>query len=226
MPPCMVTRTDPGLSLHDYLGRRILERLTVRRGMRVLEVCHPSHVIPIPPLDGAEWHVADICAIPHDTVGFDVVLCGFGIHHARDMTATSRRLWQLVRPAGQLLIATWSQQLFEPADAAFWETVRHVEPSLGTPFNPWDAIDTPERLVDMLAAAGIPGGQVAEEPYLHPLKEAEEWWEIVMHSHYRAIVEQLAPFAREAVELLTVRHLTEREIDWINAGALFALARK
>ena len=226
MPPCMVTNTDPALSFHEYFARRIVDRLAVRPGMRVLEVYRPSEAIRIPPVPNAEWHVADISDLPTDPASFDVVVCGFGIHHARDMTATSRRLWQLVRPAGQLLIATWSAQLFEPANAAFRETVRHVRPSLCGPFNPWDAIDTPELLVDMLAAAGIPAGQVAEEPYAHPLPDPGDWWEIVMNSHYRAIVEQLTPLERDAVELLTLRHVTEREIEWINAGALFALARK
>jgi SAM-dependent methyltransferase len=226
MPPCVLTKTDPAVSFHAYFGQRIVDRLSVRSGMRVLEVRRPSDAIRIPPVPNVEWHVADISALPHGPDRFDVVVCGFGIYHARDMTATSRRLWQLVRPGGQLLIATWSEQLFEPANAAFWETVRHVRPSLRGPFNPWDAIDTPDHLVDMLAAAGIPGGQVAEEAYAHPVPEPEDWWEIVMTSHYREIVEQLAPFEREAVELLTLRHVTEREIEWVNAGALFALARK
>lgn len=226
MPPCMVTNTDPALSFHDYFGRRIVDRLALRPAMRVLEVCRPSDAIRIPTTPGIEWQVADIAALPDNRASFDVVVCGFGIYHARDMTATTGRLWQLVRPGGQLLIATWSEQLFEPANAAFWETVRHVRPSLWGPFNPWDAIDTPELLVDMLAAAGVPSGQVAEEPYTHPLAGPEEWWEIVMNSHYRTIVEQLAPFERDAVELLTLRHVAEREIAWINAAALFALARK
>ena len=226
MPPCMVTNTDPALSLHDYFGRRIVDRLAMRPGARVLEVSHRSAAIAIPPVADAAWQNADISLLPSEVAAFDVVICAFAIHHARDMTATTRRLWQLVRPGGKLLIATWSAQLFEPANAAFWETVRYVRPSLWEPFKAWDAIDTPELLVDMLAAAGIPAGQVAEEPYAHPLTAPEDWRAIVMNSHYRRIVDQLAPFEREAVELLTLRHLAEREIEWVNAGALFALARK
>jgi SAM-dependent methyltransferase len=226
MPSCMLTHTDSALSFREYFGGRIASRLALRSGMRVLEVCHGSDVVRIPPLPRIERFVVDLSTLPDDEAGFDAVVCGFGIHHARDMAATSRRLWHLVRPGGQLLIATWSEHLFEPANAAFWETVRHVRPSFWPPFTPWDAIDTPDGLVDMLAAAGIPAGQVGEEPYSQPVLEPEDWWEIVMNSHYRAIVDQLAPLERDAVELLTLRHVTEREIEWINAGALFALARK
>jgi hypothetical protein len=47
-----------------------------------------------------------------------------------------------------------------------------------------------------------------------------------MNSRNRAIVEQLASFQRDAVDLLTLRYVTEREIQWIDAVALFALPRK
>lgn len=226
MPPSMLTSMDSALAFRDYFGVRVVDRLRLRAGMRVLDVCRRADSVRIPPLADVEWHNADLTALPADITRFDAVVCGFGIHQARDMTAMTRRLWQLVRPGGQLLIATWSADLFEPANAVFWDTVRHVRPSLWGPFNPWDAIDTADHLVDMLAAAGIPSGQVAEEHYEHRLAEPEDWWTIVMHSHYRGVVDQLAPTERDAVELLTLRRVTECGIEWINAGALFGIARK
>jgi SAM-dependent methyltransferase len=205
---------------------RTIDRLALRPDMRALEACGPSDGIRIPRPANVEWKVADICALPNEQARFDVVVSAFSIHHASDMTATSRQLWELVRAGGRLLVGTWSERLFEPANAVFWDTVRHVRPSLWRPFHPWNAIDTPELLVDMLAAAGISGGQVAEELYAHPLSEPEDWWTIVMDSHYRRVVDQLAPYERDAVELLTLRQVTERQIEWINTGALFAVARK
>jgi SAM-dependent methyltransferase len=222
----MLTSMDPALAFRDYFGLRIVDRLRLRAGMRVLEVCRRSDAVRMPPLAELEWHHADVASLPADRPGFDAVVCGFGIHHAPDMTAMTRQLWQLVRPGGQLLMATWSADLFEPASTVFWDTVRHVRPSLRGPFNPWEAIDTPELLVDMLAAAGIPCGQVLEEPYEQRLGNPGDWWTIVMESQYRCVVDQLAPHEREAVELLTLRRITEQGIEWINAGALFGLARK
>jgi SAM-dependent methyltransferase len=226
MPPSTLRNTDTALSFREYFGLRTINRLALRPGMRALQASGPSDGIRIPRPANVEWELADIRALPNGHARFDVVVSAFSIHHASDMTATSRRLWELVRAGGRLLVATWSERLFEPANAVFWDTVHHVRPSLWQPFQPWNAIDTPELLADMLEAAGIPGGQVAEERYAHRLSEPEDWWTIVMNSHYRRVVDQLAPYERDAVELLTLRHVTERQIERITAGALFAVARK
>src|SRR5688572_26207031 len=103
MPPSMFTSMDPALAFRDYFGLRMVDRLKLRAGMRVLDVCRRPDSVRIPPLAEIEWHHADVAALPADAAAFDAVVCGFGIHHARDMTAMTRRLWQLVRPGGQLL---------------------------------------------------------------------------------------------------------------------------
>jgi hypothetical protein len=87
-------------------------------------------------------------------------------------------------------------------------------------------VGTPERLADLLASAGVPGGAVSDEPYEHPLLRAEDWWTIVLGTHYREVVDELAPVERDVVQALTLKPLAERRVEWINASALFATARK
>jgi SAM-dependent methyltransferase len=226
MHPCVAGPTDPALSFRDYLGLRIVEHLALRPGMHVLDACHVVGGVRVPPVRNAQWHHASLTTLPHAADEFDVVMCAFGIFTADDMTAATRRLWALVRPGGRLLIATWSERLFEPANSAFWDAVRQVRPSLVAARNAWDAVATPESLADVLAAAGIPAGEIKEERYEHPLPSPRDWWTIVLGTHYRTVVEQLAPVERNLVEVLTRREIVGCGVEWINASALFAVARK
>jgi ubiquinone/menaquinone biosynthesis C-methylase UbiE len=249
--------TNPALSFGDYFGLRIIERLALRPGAQVLDVCCGAGAVAIPAaaavgrrgrvvgvdiadrllnegkrraaeahLENITWRIGDLAELPFCPASFDAVVCAFGIYYASDMRATTRRLWALVRPGGKLLIATWAERLFEPANAAFWNALKKVQPSLFCPANPWDSIAGSEAFADMLLTAGIPGGSVSEEPYEHPLLRPEDWWTIMQGSHYRAVIDALTPPARERVAALTLRPLMEERIEWINASALFALARK
>jgi len=249
--------TNPALSFSDYFGLRTIERLALRPGAHVLDVCCGAGAVAIPAaaavgrrgrvvgvdvadqllvegkrraseshLDNITWRIGDLAELPFCPASFDAVVCAFGIYYASDMQETTRRLWELVRPGGKLMITTWAERLFEPANAAFWNAIRKVQPSLFCPANPWDSIAAPEAFADMLAGAGIPGGSVSEEPYEHPLLRPEDWWTIMQGSHYRAVIDGLTSLERERVAALTLRPLTEQRVEWINASALFALARK
>jgi ubiquinone/menaquinone biosynthesis C-methylase UbiE len=249
--------TDPALSFTDYFGSRIIERLALRPGAQVLDVCCGAGAVAIPAaaavgrrghvvgVDSAErllqearrraaeahlanitWRADDLSHLSFRDASFDAVVCAFGIYYAPDVKSAAERLWNLVRPGGRLLIASWGERLFEPANSAFWDAVRKVRPALCRASNQWDAVGTPERLADLLASAGVPGGSISDEPYEHPLLRAEDWWTIVLGTHYREVVDELAPVERDVVQALTLKPLAERRVEWINASALFATARK
>ena len=249
--------TDPALSFRNYFAARILERLGLRPGARLLDVCCGAGAVALPAaaavgprghvvaMDFAEamlrrgarraaaagvpniaWQVGELEALPFAPATFDAVVCAFGLHYAADMRAATRGLWQLVRPGGKLLVATWGDHLFEPADAAFWDALRRVRPSLVATSNPWDPIGTPEALADMVASAGVPAVAVVQAPYRHLLLQPDDWWHIVLGTHYRAAVDALAPMERDLVEVLTLRPLQEGRIERIRADALFAVASR
>lgn len=249
--------TDPALSFRDYFASRILERLGLRPGARLLDVCCGAGAVALPAaaaagprghvvaMDFAEamlrrgaaraaaagvpnitWQVGELEALPFGPATFDAVVCAFGLHYAADMRAATRALWQLVRPGGTLLIATWAEHLFEPADAAFWDAVRRVRPSIVGTSTPWEPIDTPEALADMVASAGVPGGSFLRAPYWHLLLRPDDWWHIVLGTHYRAVVDALTPTERDLVEVLTLRPIHEGRIERIRADALFAVASR
>jgi SAM-dependent methyltransferase len=163
--------------------------------------------------------------LPADAT-FDAVVCVFGIFFVGDMAEGVRQLWRRVVPGGQLAITTWGPRLFEPANSAFWSAVRAERPDLYKGFNPWDAITTPEGLAALLAVAEVPDARIVAEPGTHPLDAPGAAWSLVMGSGYRGTLEQLNSAERARVETRYLRAIAEQRIAEIEAGVMYALARR
>ena len=122
---------------------------------------------------------------------FDAVVCVFGIFFVPDMAKAVSELWSRIRPGGKLAVTTWGPNFCEPANDAFWRSIKDVRPDLYKGFNPWDRIDNPASLRKVLDEAGVASPKIIPENRLHPIKSAEDWWTIVLGSGYRGTIEQL-----------------------------------
>ena len=60
----------------------------------------------------------------------DAVVCVFGIFFVPDMANAVSELWSRVRPGGKLAVTTWGPKFCEPANAAFWSSIKDVRPDL------------------------------------------------------------------------------------------------
>ena len=144
-------------------------------------------------LGNIEFRTEDMLALGYPGACFDVVVCVFGIFFVPDMVGATKELWRMLRPGGRLVITTWGPDLFEPANSAFWETIRAERPDLMKGFNPWERISTPAGLREMLSEAGIQKAEIVAEAGSHPLSSPEDWWLVAMGSGYRGTLAQLDP---------------------------------
>mgnify|MGYP006283568419 FL=1 len=177
-------------------------------------------------LTQAVFQCEDMLAIePRDAV-FDAVVCVFGIFFVPDMEGAVRELWARVKPGGVLAITTWGPDFFEPANDAFWESIRQVAPSAHKAFNPWDRISTPSSLLTMLEASGVKGITIDEEQYIHRISRPEDWWTTVMGSGYRGTIEKLNPESQQKVRELNLKFIENAGVEGIQANVIYAIARK
>jgi len=232
-------------------GQRTVERLGLRNGARVLDVCCGSGASALPAaeavgpdgfvlgvdlaedllalarrkaahLRNVEFRRGDMLDLPPGE--FDAVVCVFGIFFVPDIAAAVRSLRGRVRPGGQLAITTWGPRYLEPASSVFWDSVRAVRPDLYKGFTPWDRINDPESLRAVLAEGGVEGAEIVAEPGWHPIPSPEAWWAAVMGSGYRGTVDQLDAGDFERVRAANYAFIRESGITAGEANVVYAVA--
>jgi ubiquinone/menaquinone biosynthesis C-methylase UbiE len=243
------------LSFWNYFGRRTIELLSLPIGARALDVCCGAGASALPAaefvgpsgkviavdisqkllelartkatgLTNIEFELGDMLALRFSNESFDAVVCVFGIFFVPDMEMAVRELWRCVRPGGQLAVTTWGPNFFEPANSAFWRSIKKVRADLHKSFHPWDRINNPESLEKILKQGGVELPKVIAEHHLHPIKSAEDWWTITLGSGYRATIEQLSQSERERVKEANLAFVRDEKISSIEANVLYALATK
>jgi len=177
-------------------------------------------------LGNTRFELGDLLSLRFPNESFDAAICVFGIFFVPDMAAAVQELWRCVRPGGQLAVTTWGPNLFEPANSAFWTSIKNVRADLYKGFNPWDRINDPASLMTILMEAGVESAKIADENRLHPISSVEDWWTIVLGSGYRGTIEQLNPLERERVKEANLAFIRDEKIFAIETNVLYALATK
>jgi ubiquinone/menaquinone biosynthesis C-methylase UbiE len=173
-----------------------------------------------------EFEVGDMLSLRFPVASFDAVVCVFGIFFVPDMAKAVSELWSRIRPGGKLAVTTWGPNFCEPANAAFWSSIKDIRPDLYKGFNPWDRINDPAGLRKILDEGGVVSPNIIPENRLHPLKSAEDWWTIVLGSGYRGTIEQLTLAEREKVKKTNLAFIRDEKISDVETNVLYALATK
>ena len=177
-------------------------------------------------LANIEFEIGDMLSMRFPVASFNAVVCVFGIFFVPDMSKAVNELWSRIRPGGQLAVTTWGPNLFEPANDAFWCSIKNVRSDLYKGFNPWDRIDDPATLRKILDEGGVASAKITAENRLHPIKSAEDWWTIVLGSGYRGTIEQLTLAERQKVKKANLAFIRDEKISSIETNVLYALATK
>jgi ubiquinone/menaquinone biosynthesis C-methylase UbiE len=177
-------------------------------------------------LRNIKFEVGDMLSLRFPAASFDAVVCVFGIFFVPDMAMAVRELWRCVRPEGQLAVTTWGQNFFEPANSAFWRSIKEVRPDLHKSFNPWDRINNQASLNAILKEGGVESPKIIAENRSHPIQSAEDWWTILLGSGYRGTIEQLNPSERERVKEANLAFIRDEKVSSIETNVLYALASK
>jgi ubiquinone/menaquinone biosynthesis C-methylase UbiE len=177
-------------------------------------------------LTNIEFELGDMLVLRFAGESFDAVVCVFGIFFVPDMEMAVRELWRCLRPEGQLAVTTWGQNFFEPANSAFWRSIKEVRPDLHKSFNPWDRINNQASLKKIFKGGGVESPKVIAENRSHPIHSAEDWWTILLGSGYRGTIEQLKSSERERVKETNLSFIRDEKISAIETNVLYALATK
>jgi ubiquinone/menaquinone biosynthesis C-methylase UbiE len=247
----------PANTFWDRFGLATVERLNLRLGQTVLDVCCGSGASALPAAEAvgsegrvigvdlaenllelarakarqrglaqAEFQAGDMMSLGFPDAAFDAVVCVFGIFFVPDMPGAVRELWRRVRPGGRLALTTWGANFFEPANSAFWESIRREAPRFHKAFNPWDRISHPASLAAMLREAGIAADHIEEEAGTHSIASPEDWWTTLQGTGYRGTLDQLDAETLARVREANLRFIEESGLGGIEANVIYAVALK
>jgi ubiquinone/menaquinone biosynthesis C-methylase UbiE len=173
-----------------------------------------------------EFEVGDMLAMRFPVASFDAVVCVFGIFFAPDMAMAVSELWSRIRPGGKLAVTTWGPNFCEPANDAFWCSIKDVRPDLYKGFNPWDRINDPAGLRKILDEGGVASPKIIAENRLHTIKSPNDWWTIVLGSGYRGTIEVLNLAERQRVKEANLAFIRDEKVSAVETNVLYALATK
>lgn len=177
-------------------------------------------------LDNIRFQSGDMTQLRFAADSFDAVVCVFGIFFVPDMEAALRELKRVLRTGGKLAITTWGSRFFEPATAAFWNSVRNVRPDLYKGFNPWDRISAVDDLRSLLVSAGFPEPEVIAEHGSQEVNSPEDWWAMIMGSGYRGTIDQMTTEERDQVRTQNLACIQQDFVRSLEANVVYAIATK
>ena len=142
------------------------------------------------------------------------------------MQAALLELKRVLRTDGTLAITTWGPRLFEPANTAFWNSVRDVRPDLYKGFNPWDRISAVEDLRALLVTAGLTESEIVAEAGAQPVNSPDDWWAMIMGSGYRGTIDQLSSQDQDRVRAENFKFIRQSAVQSVEANVVYAVAVK
>jgi ubiquinone/menaquinone biosynthesis C-methylase UbiE len=177
-------------------------------------------------LDNVELRIGDMRELDLPARSFDAVLLVFGLFMVPDMTGLIHDLWGLTKPGGRLVITVWARGLLEPAYSAFFDAVGAQAPDL-VPQDPgWLHVADPADLRATLTGGSVSDDaiEIISEPAVHELRNAEEFWTIVMGSGMRGTLDRLpagaaAPVRRHVLDVIEANGITRLPVDVLYARA-------
>ena len=182
-------------------------------------------------ITNVDLHLMDAGHLEFRAWYFDAVLCSHALDLLPDMEAAIRGWVRVLRPGGTIAFSAFGEGAFEPMAGLLLHRVEDGGvPGPGKPLAPGlHSLAASSRCRQLLHDAGIPDSRVAEEQVGYHLRDAHEWWEVVMGSSFRDLVDRLNP---GQVELIRSEHLAEvsrlagENGLWLDVQTLFASGHK
>ena len=177
-------------------------------------------------LQNVEFRLADMTDLGFPDQHFEAIISVFSIFFVPDMEALVRELWRMVKPGGKLAITTWGHSFFEPVYTVWRAAVRTERPDLYTAFNPWDRINAPDQLHQLLQSGGVPDAEIIPESGSQILQSPQDWWTIVLGSGLRGTVDAMDRVTATRIQHQTVNFVRDHAVTSIQTNVIYALATK
>jgi len=178
-------------------------------------------------LDHIDYHLMDAERLEFRSDFFDWITCGFGVFFFTEPEQTLRSWLRVLRPGGHVIFSSFGPNTFQPQ--AQWLREAMEAAGVHVPDPAWQSLAEEQRCRQLVEQAGYSACEVSTRQLGYHLASAEDWWEILWNSGFRAILERLPPAElarfREA-HLARVASLKQANGIWLDVEVIVTRAQK
>jgi ubiquinone/menaquinone biosynthesis C-methylase UbiE len=177
-------------------------------------------------IQNLEFLCRDMTALDYPQQSFDAVVSSLSIFFVEDMEAQIRKLWSLLKPGGTLAVTCWGPDVLEPAMSAWSAIVTDERSDLLSEPSSGDRISSPDELKALFRDGGADNPIVVEEPGSHSIAGPTDWWDIVMGSGMRGVMEAMTTDEFERVKSRTLDWITRTDTASLELNVLYGRSTK
>lgn len=248
---------NPAMRFFPFCGDRIALHLQLKRGEKVLDIAAGTGAATVAAaqmiapdgrvqaidlsenmldraylnlqragLNNADFHVMDASQLDFKNDYFDAVICSFGLFFLPDMLTALKEWKRVLKPDGRLIFTSFTKSAFQPLADDFREKLQQF--GIEWPQAKWQLLSTEAESKALLDEAGFTDCQFLTEQLGYHLNTADDWWEVIMNSGFRGMINQLStaqlePFKQQHLQAANAQK-TDKGI-WMDVETLFSSAR-
>jgi ubiquinone/menaquinone biosynthesis C-methylase UbiE len=143
-----------------------------------------------------EWQVGDLQNLPFADATFDVVICQQGLQFLPNREAGLKQIYRVLRPAGRMALAVWTELANSPAHAILFEV---MGATLGVDMSKPPAWSLPEerQLRTLVSSAGFSDVETSVNTLPAKFPSARRFVEIVIEGSSKITRQMLAQLPNE-----------------------------
>ncbi len=143
-------------------------------------------------LSNVSFRRMDVDSADFPPASFDGLTSGFGVHFWSNMEKSLGHLIGMVRRGGFVAITSFAKGSFEPQSNFCLNRFSSYGVKMPDSYT-WERLDHPDKNKQLLEIVGLNEIRIRTDQVGYHLESAENWWDLVLFTGFRAFLNQLTP---------------------------------
>jgi len=249
---------NPSQRFFPFCGDRLISKLKPAPGSKLLDIATGTGAVALPAaqailptghvqaidlsevmldkafhnlqragLNNIDFHIMDGEKLDFKRDYFDYITCSFGLFFFDDVLAGLKEWHRVLKPAATIMLTSFSPNAFHPLADIFRQNMQDY--GIEIPETSWQRLKTPDECQSLLEQAGFSDINIEVEQMGYHLNGINDWWELVTHTAFRGLVDQLESAQRAEFQIKHQNNINELVTEkgiWLDIETIFTSGKK
>lgn len=249
---------NPATRFFPFCGDRLISKLKPSANTRLLDIASGTGAVALPAaqallpegrvqaidlsekmldkafhnlqrvgLTNVDFHIMDGEHLEFSNDFFDYITCSFGLFFFEDMLAGLKEWHRVLKPGGKLMLTSFTTQAFHPLADIFRQDIASFGVEMSEAAR--ERLKTGEECHNLMSKAGFSDINIEVEQMGYHLNEVNDWWELINHTAFRGLIEQLEPAQRTEFQAKHQEHIQDQATGkgiWLDIETIFTSGSK